>query len=107
MSLDIAALYRRMLVISTEMLSAANDEDWDKLIELEQKRSGVLEALQTSPNLIPDTQEERDVLVELIMGIQKHDEKVKPLILTWMDELRSMFESKGNELKLEKQYGSF
>lgn len=105
--LDVPQLYRRMLAISGEMLTAANKEEWNKLIALEQERSGVVEALQTSPNLVPDDQKERDVLIDLIHEIQGLDEKVKPIILAWMSELRSMFESAGNEIKLGRKYSRF
>ncbi len=104
---DVPMLYRRMLTISGDMLQAANEEEWDKLIALEQERSGVVETLQSAPNLVPDAEGEREVLVGLIQEIQKCDDKIKPMIVSWMAELKSMFESTGNELKLEKQYGSF
>jgi flagellar protein FliT len=101
------ALYRRMLTISSEMFVAANQEEWDKLIVLEQERSELVGELQTSSGLVPDSEEDRQVLVKLIHEIQGYDEKIKPMIVTWMAELRSMFESAGNEFKLEKQYGAF
>jgi len=104
---DVPMLYRRMLSISGEMLDAAHGEEWDKLIALEQERSGVVETLQSAPNLVPDAEDEREVLVGLIHEIQKCDDRIKPMIVSWMAELKSMFESTGNELKLEKQYGSF
>lgn len=104
---DIPMLYKEMLSISHNMLDAADKEDWDRLIVLEQERSGVVEVLQASSNTIPDEQQERDVLINLIQEIQKCDERIRPMILSWMSELRAMFESAGNELKLEKQYGSF
>lgn len=104
---DIPILYRQMLSVSHAMLEAANEEEWDRLIALEQERSTVVEALQLAPNLVPDDQKERDVLIGLIHEIQGCDEKIQPMIAAWMAELRSMFESAGNELKLGKQYGAF
>ena len=103
---DIPMLYSRMLTISGEMLNAANEEEWDKLISLEQERFGVVSTLQMAPNLVPDTEEDRKVLIGLIHEIQKCDEKIEPIIRSWMGELKSMFESAGNELKIEKQYGN-
>jgi hypothetical protein len=104
---DVPQLYRRMLAISGEMLTAAEHEEWNKLIALEQERTGVVEALQMSPNLVPDEQKERDVLIGLIHEIQGLDDKVKPMILAWMSELRSMFESAGNEIKLGRKYSRY
>lgn len=104
---NIPVLYEKMLSISQDMIDAADQEDWDRLIVLEQERSDVVGVLQSSPNTIPESQQERDVLIGLIHEIQKCDEKIRPLILSWMAELRAMFESAGNELKLGKQYGSF
>ncbi|HEY8085839.1 MAG TPA: flagellar protein FliT [Methylophilaceae bacterium] len=94
-----------MLEISTEMLNAANDEKWGKMIVLEQERSDLVKALQLNPNLIPQTQEERDVLVGLIQEIQKCDETFTPILLNWLETLRNNIESVINELKLGKQYG--
>jgi flagellar protein FliT len=104
---DISTMYKKMLNVSHDMLLAADSEEWDKLIVLEQERSSIVETLQMTPNLVPDNQQERDLLIELIREIQVCDEKVRPMIVSWMAELRSMFESTGNELKLGKQYGSF
>ena len=104
---DTPALYNKMLTISQDMLKAADQDDWDSLIALEQERAAVVETLQSLPDTIPDDQKERDVLIGLIQQIQKCDEKVRPMILTWMAELRTMFESAGNEMKLGKQYGNF
>ncbi len=94
-----------MLEISVEMLSAANDESWNKMIVLEQERSDIVETLQSAPNLIPDTQDERDELIGLILEIQKCDEEFAPILLAWLDKLRSNIESVMNELKLGRQYG--
>lgn len=104
---DLPELYTKMLNISHDMLKAADQDDWDSLIALEQERSTVVEILQSSPDTIPDDQQERDVLIGLIQEIQKCDERIRPMILSWMAELRTMFESAGNELKLGKQYGNF
>lgn len=105
--LDLPATYKRMLAVSQGMLAAAEEEEWDRLIVLEQERSSIVESLQMALDLVPDDQQERDLLIALIKEIQACDEKVRPMILSWMAELRSMFESAGNELKLGKQYGSF
>jgi flagellar protein FliT len=105
MALNIPSLYTRMLEISVEMLGAANDESWNKMIVLEQERSGIVETLQSAPNLIPDTQDEREVLIGLIQEIQKCDEKFTPILLSWLGALRSNIESVMNEMKLGKQYG--
>lgn len=96
-----------MLQVSRGMLQAANEEAWDDLIELEKKRAGIVEVLQVSDNLIPDTDEERSVLIGLIREIQQCDDRVRPMITGWMAELKAMFESAGNERKLGKQYGAF
>jgi flagellar protein FliT len=103
---DISAMYKRMLNVSQEMLVAADGEEWDRLITLEQERSSIVETLQMVPNLIPDDQKDRALLIELIREIQLCDEKVRPMIVSWMAELKSMFASAGNELKLGKQYGN-
>jgi hypothetical protein len=104
-ALNIPSLYHRMLEISKEMLNAANDESWNKMIVLEQERSGIVETLQGAPNLIPDTQDERDVLIGLILEIQNCDEKFTPILLSWLGNLRSNIESVMNEMKLGKEYG--
>jgi hypothetical protein len=104
-AMNISSLYHRMLEISTEMLGAANDEKWDKMIVLEQERSELVETLQSAPNLVPDTQDERDVLIGLILKIQKCDEEFTPILLSWLGTLRTNIDSVMNELKLGKEYG--
>lgn len=106
-STNIPAMYKQMLHVSHEMLKAADGEEWDKLIALEQERTSIVEILQESPNLIPDDQTEREGLIGLIKEIQICDDRIRPKILLWMSELRTIFESAGNEIKLGRQYGSF
>lgn len=105
--LEVSSLYRKMLSVSQEMLNAANHDNWDGLIILENERSSIVNVLQSSEDTIPDNHEDREILIGLIKEIQECDEKLRPLIVSWMAELRTMFESAGNELKLGKQYGSF
>ena len=97
--------YKEMLKVSHGMLAAANEENWDRLIDLEMQRSGIVQKLQDSGNLVPDDQKERESLISLIKEIQSCDEVVRPKIVAWMSELKGMFESLGNEVKLGKQYG--
>ncbi len=104
---NIFELYKQMLMVSREMLRAANDEEWDKLINLEKDRAGIVAVLQTSKNLIPESADDRNVLIELIKNIQMCDDQIRPMIVGWMAELKAMFESAGNERKLGRQYGSF
>lgn len=104
---DVPEMYKKMLHVSHEMLKAADGEEWEKLIELEQERSSIVETLQVAPNLVPDNQSERETLIGLIKEIQVCDDKIKPRVLSWMSELRAMFASAGNEVKLGRQYGSF
>lgn len=104
---DVPEMYKKMLHVSHEMLKAADGEEWEKLIELEQERSSIVETLQVAPNLVPDNQSERETLIGLIKEIQVCDDKIKPRVLSWMSELRAIFASAGNEVKLGRQYGSF
>ena len=104
---DVPEMYKKMLHVSHQMLKAANGEEWEKLIALEQERTSIVETLQVAPNLVPDDQSERETLIGLIREIQVCDDKIKPRILSWMSELREIFESAGNEVKLGRQYGSF
>lgn len=102
---DVPAMYERMLDLSREMLVAADGEEWDKLILLEQERSGIVETLQATPDIVPDSQQEKDQLIRLIKDIQACDERIRPMVASWMAELRAMFESAGNERRLGRQYG--
>lgn len=106
-STDVPEMYKKMLHVSHQMLKAADGEQWEKLIELEQERTSIVETLQVSPDLVPEDQSEREKLIGLIREIQICDDKIKPMILSWMSELRAIFESAGNEVKLGRQYGSF
>ncbi len=102
---NVSGLYRQMLEVSREMLQAADSEEWDRLISLEHDRAGIVAILQTSENLVPDSAEERNVLIDLIKEIQICDDTIRPMIVGWMAELKAMLESAGNERKLGRQYG--
>ncbi|MDP2784399.1 MAG: flagellar protein FliT [Sulfurimicrobium sp.] len=97
--------YQAVAQLAGKMLEAAQQEQWDELVELEQQRAGVLSELMADAahGAIPD--EAADQVARLIRAILQKDAESAPLVLAWQDELKSLLGSMGVERKISQAYG--
>jgi flagellar protein FliT len=86
------------------MLHAAQNGDWDALIESELKRKALVEGMMhENESSLMDTVEQQRI-GETIRKILAADSEIKSLTQTWMGELQEILGSIGTEKKLSKAY---
>lgn len=97
--------YDAMWRLSQHMLTAAKQAEWDRLIELEQARTVIVEELKREDKILWQAAEgsQKEVLIRTILAT---DAEIKVLTESWMGELRGTLESIGTEKKLKKAYES-
>ncbi|OWW21299.1 flagellar protein FliT [Noviherbaspirillum denitrificans] len=104
-SLELLKRYEAMLQLSRQMLDAAKNAEWEKLVELEQVRSAVEEELKRN-DTIRWQPAEAAKKAALIQSILDGDAEIKGLTESWMKELQGDIGSIGTEMKLKKAYGA-
>ncbi|MEW6313220.1 MAG: flagellar protein FliT [Pseudomonadota bacterium] len=101
----IIGAYENAWALTQQMLEAAKQSDWDKLVELEQRRAKVIEQIEElDAGVVSGTwrQRKRELLHNIIAG----DEEIRTLTRDWMRELREVLNSIDTEQKLNRTYGS-
>ena len=95
--------YGIMFQLSQRMLDAARQGEWERLVELEQERSMLVDALRVSDKCLwLDSDAKRKS--GLIHTILVADAEIKSLVDLRMSELRHALGSADTERKLNKAY---
>lgn len=97
--------YESAWALTQQMLDSAKQSDWERLVELEQQRSKIIEYLETLDAGVAEGRW-RERKRELIQAILSADEEIRTLTRDWMRELREVLNSVSAEQKLNKSYGS-
>lgn len=102
---EILALYEAVSGITDQMLVAARQGDWDRLIALEEHCARHVQTLKDGEPPIPLTGKSRDRKVQIIHKILADDRKIRDLAEPWMAQLAQMINSTRAERKLSSAYG--
>jgi flagellar protein FliT len=105
-SADLIKEFEAIWRLTQKMREAANQGEWDQLIELEQTRAALTDALMKQDGEGKWGREEQVQKDELIRKILAADDEIKSLTESWMGELQEMLGSIGIEKKLSKAYES-
>lgn len=103
-SSQIIATYEAILAISGQMLIAARNTDWDRLVALEQdcrKRVEKLIAENAGQSLGGHDQQRK---VEIIRGVLADDAEIRSITEPWMAELQTILSNAGRERRLHQTY---
>lgn len=104
-AMGVLEAYRKISVISREMLKCANEERWDELQEAERRRADIAEKLQAMTQGGPDaTDAEKDEIRRLIGFIQACDKQTIGLTRNWMVEVEAVLGSIESSRKLKRAY---
>jgi len=101
---SILALYEDLWLLTQQMLDAAQNGDWDALIESELKRNALVERMRVqndSTNMNAVEQQKAGVIIRKILAA---DTEIKMLTEAWKGELQEILGSIGTEKKLNKAY---
>ncbi len=98
--------YESLSNLTSRMLAAANDGEWDHLIELEQQCTHKVSDIRTADDgPIPD-EATRQRKIQLIRQILANDAQIRSRTEGWMNQLKNIMQSNKQEQRLNKTYGA-
>ena len=101
---QIIATYEAILAITGQMLGAARDDDWDRLVALEQDCKKLVEQLIADNTGQPLSREFQQRKVEIIRRVLAEDAEIRNITQPWMAQLQNILGSAGRERKLYQAY---
>ena len=104
-SKEVVSLYEAMAGITDQMLKAAAQSDWDRLVELEQQCAACVRQLKENEGAQPLAGAEREQKVNAIRKMLDCDRKIRDLTTPWMARLSALINNTGTERRLARAYG--
>lgn len=98
-------IYEAIESLSNQMLAAAKEADWDKLVELESSCAKHVQQLKLYQNVLPlskDLQAQKKSSIERILA---NDSQIRELVSPQMASLSALIKSSQNGKKLSSKYG--
>ncbi|MGK5078237.1 flagellar protein FliT [Janthinobacterium sp. HLX7-2] len=102
---QVLTIYEAIQALTSQMLGAASNADWDQLEVLEQQVSTHVAALKANEEKIVLESAGRLRKVALIKQILEDDRKIRDLTMPWMGQLSKLISSTGTERRLANAYG--
>jgi flagellar protein FliT len=99
------ALFEDVAELTKQMLSAARQQDWDKLTELETRCAEHVAHLKVIKDELPLPKEGRERKVASIKSILEDDRQIRDLVSPWMARLNLLINSHRNGSKVTRAYG--
>ena len=103
---DSLLVYEEMVALSGQMLAAAGDGDWDRLVTLESACAARVRLLQAEAPDAPLSGPKREQKVKIIQQLLEHDRQIRDLTMPWMAQLSALINSTGAERRLASAYGA-
>lgn len=103
---DVLTVYAAMGELSSQMVTAANASDWERLEALEQRVSDHVALLKAQEATVRLEGEQRQRKVTLIKQMLDDDRQVRDLIQPWMAQLSKLINSTGTERRVHNAYGA-
>ncbi len=102
----IIARYERLGQISSAMLMAAQQRDWEGLEALGANFLEAVDAIKSADLLPPSlSADQRLAKGRIIRQILNNDRAIRDITQPWMRELQAMMHSVGTQRKLQRAYG--
>ncbi len=97
-------LYEEVARLTGNMLSAAHQSDWDRLIELEAGCANCIESLKECQ--IPEglSESARQQKIELLKTILANDREIRKLTQPWMKRIGHLLESAQRQYDVARTY---
>lgn len=109
METDALMLYETMSQLSAQMARAAQQNDWDRLVALEQDVAHLRDALPPlaagGRAVVPLSPEQRERKLQLIRRILADDAEVRRHTEPWMDSVRRFLGAGVRERCVRQAYG--
>lgn len=104
-SQEVLSLYETVATITDQMLAAAREGDWDRLVALESRCANHVETLKSGEPPEPLTGANRERKVRIIQKILADDKEIRNLTESWMVHLAELINTTSTERKLNQTYG--
>jgi flagellar protein FliT len=99
-------IYEQMCALSTRMVEAARDNDWECLANLEHAVSSLRETLiSDTENSIADPQD-AEKKRELIQQILRDDAEIRRHTEPWMEHVRRFLSGSARKRQIDQAYGT-
>lgn len=99
------AVYEAVAQLTSQMLQAAKQQDWDQLTNLEHSCAQHVEMLKVIQDVQPLPKDARERKVATIKSILADDREIRSLVSPWMVRLNAMLNSNHMEQRLSRTYG--
>lgn len=101
---QIISIYEAVSTLTGQMVTAAENRDWENLAELESHCTNHVATLKLAEPALPLTGELRAKKIRIIHQIMARDREIRNLTEPWMAELAAILNSAGAERKLSRAY---
>lgn len=105
-SQEVLTVYETMVALTDQMLQAATQADWDRLVLLEQQCAAHVRQLKDNDNPPAMEGASRARKVDAIRAMLEHDRQIRDLTTPWMAKLSALINSSGTERRLAQAYGN-
>lgn len=105
-SQEVLSMYESMVGLTEQMVVAASDSDWDRLVELETRCAACVEALRRNEAAVALNADTRLQKVAYIKRLLADDRKIRDLTMPWMSQLSALINSTGTQRRLASAYGA-
>jgi flagellar protein FliT len=102
---DIVSVYEAMVGITDQMLAAAIENDWDRVVQLEQQCNACVRQLKASGDGQALAGQERVRKVNAIRKMLASDRQIRDLTQPWMARLSAMMNNNATERRIARAYG--
>jgi flagellar protein FliT len=103
---QIIATYEAILALTGEMLEAARNDDWERLVALEKDCKQLVDALIAEDKGGPRDSDFLQRKAEIIRKVLADDAQIRNITEPWMAQLQKILGSAGREKRLHQVYGS-
>ena len=98
--------YETILAITGQMLDAARNDDWERLVALEKDCKKLVEELIAENYGLPLSSQLQRRKAEIIRKVLADDAEIRNITEPWMMQLQNLLGSAGRERKLSRAYVS-
>lgn len=99
------AAYETLLAFSAEMVKAAHEQDWERLVALERRCRSLVDRLKAADGLEPLSGPLRDRKAEIIRKVLADDAEIRKITEPWIARLQNLLEGSLRERRLRQVYG--
>ncbi len=104
-SQEVVIVYEAMVIITEQMVHAAESADWDRLVVLEQQCAAYTRQLKEGEPALALAGPNRDRKVAAIRQMLDDDRRIRDLTMPWMAQLSALISNTGNQRRVSNAYG--